>query len=64
MNNDAVKALIAGLSTLPDDAARRAFLGTAYTALVGYDPFEDDPRQTIEEIAELFIGVTVAVVIR
>lgn len=32
-------------------------LGAAYKELVGYDPFEDDPSQTVEEVRELLLGV-------
>lgn len=38
-------------------AIMRHGIGTAYKALVGYDPFEDDPSQTLEEVTELFAGV-------
>lgn len=33
-----------------DDAAARAMLGAEYRALVGYDPFEDDPSNTVEGV--------------
>lgn len=39
------------------DAVMRHGLGQAYKALVGYDPFEDDPSQTVAEVQELLAGV-------
>lgn len=55
---DGVVQLEGGLDT---DALSLAIMrhgvGTAYKALVGYDPFEDDPSQTLEEVVELFAGV-------
>ncbi|UUV44846.1 hypothetical protein RCRUDOLPH_79 [Rhodobacter phage RcRudolph] len=32
-------------------------VGTAYKAVVGYNPFEDDPSQTLQEVTELLAGV-------
>lgn len=32
-------------------------VGKAYKAVVGYDPFEDDPSQTLEEVTEMLAGV-------
>lgn len=52
-----IASLTLALQTLPTDAGRRNFLGHAYKELVGYDPFEDDPNQTVEEITELYCGV-------
>ena len=38
-------------------AIRRHQLGAEYIALVGYDPFVDDPTQTVEQVEELIAGV-------
>ncbi|TPN04489.1 hypothetical protein [Mesorhizobium sp. B2-1-2] len=55
--NAFVASLMCALQTLPTEAGRRNFLGHAYRELVGYDPFEDDPSQTVDQIAELYCGV-------
>lgn len=39
------------------EAVMRHGLGQAYKALVGYDPFEDDPSQTVAEVQALLAGV-------
>lgn len=39
------------------EAVMRHSLGGAYKALVGYDPFEDDPTQTVEGVRDLLNGV-------
>jgi hypothetical protein len=52
-----IASLALALKTLPTDAGRRNFLGHAYKELVGYDPFEDDPSQTVDEITALYCGV-------
>lgn len=46
-------SILAGLAALADDATRKRFLAATYTALVGYDPFEDDSTATISSVAEL-----------
>lgn len=50
-------SILAGLSALADDAARKRFLAATYTALVGYDPFEDDETATISSVADLVCEV-------
>jgi hypothetical protein len=57
MEKTMLDTLNAGLAALADDNARRAFLGAAYTELVGYDPFDDDAAATIADVAELLCGV-------
>lgn len=39
-------------------AIRRHRLADEYVALVGYDPFVDDPTITVEQVEELIAGVT------
>ncbi len=38
---------------LTDPDARKAELGAAYVAAIGYDPFEDDATQSADEIAAI-----------
>jgi hypothetical protein len=54
---EVAKSIRVGLAALPHDEARRAFLGKAYEELVGYNPFVDDPLQTVEGVTDLYCGV-------
>lgn len=40
------------------DLNSRAALGAEYVALVGYDPFEDEPNLTAQEVIDLIDEVT------
>jgi len=37
-----------------DEAEQRAIVGKAYAALVGYDPFDDDPTTTIKSVVQTY----------
>ncbi len=41
---------------LTDPDAEKARLGAEYVALIGYDPFEDDPTQSAADVAEILAG--------
>lgn len=45
------------LAPMLDDVVKRVWLGAAYKHAVGYDPFEDHPANTVEEVSELLAGV-------